>query len=170
MKIKMRFIWVLFILLFGCVRYEFPTYPSLDGDYIVRSVTIHHIDNYTSTLFDTVLYDGVFSYQNPIGPLDSMTVGQTRLHFSGIKLYMGFYMINGDPQWENEFYYTISQDILSREWVYLEVDYIIDNTFTKRNYRIIEDGLEYLVLECTQQYSLDGYDNQHTYSLRLEAN
>ena len=41
---------------------------------------------------DTTIFVGDFSYLNPTGPIDSMKVGKTRIHFSGNKMYTGYYL------------------------------------------------------------------------------
>lgn len=147
-------------------QYSEPTYPSLDGTYILRSISINGVNIFESELND-VTYDNPMTviYPNPIGPLDTMKVDKTRISISGNKFYIGYYLQNGDDHWRNEYDMSVSQDFLTGRWVNMNVYYNTDFMNTLRHYVIIEDGLEYLKLECPKQYP-DGPEGEEiNYSL-----
>lgn len=136
----------------GCYQYSEPTFPTLDGTYILRSVTINRSNVYTSEIGDTTIYHGDFSYLNPAGPLDSMKVGKTRIHFSGNKLYTGYYLQNGGDHWHYDYDFTLQQDFITNRWVAINVEYVTPILNSLRRYMIIEDGMEYLMLEGPTEY------------------
>jgi len=115
----------------GCYQYSEPTYPTLDGTYILRSITINSTNMLNSEISDETHDDPMtVVYPNPIGPLDTMKVNKTRISISG-----------NHVQYNTPFF----------------------NTY--RHYLIIEDGLEYMVLECPKQYEDGVYGNEYSYSL-----
>ena len=100
-KVIIPICFILISILTGCYQYSEPTFPTLDGTYILRPVTINRSNVYTSEMSDTTIFVGDFSYLNPAGPLDSMKVGKTRIHFSGNKMYTGYYLQNGGDHWRS---------------------------------------------------------------------
>ena len=100
----------LILSLSSCYQYAEQTYPTLDGTYILRSVTVNGTDVLNSEITNET-YD------------DPMT------------------------------------------FINLNVSYNTPQLNTYRHYVIIEDGLEYLTLECPKQYP-DGVEgNEYNYSL-----
>ncbi len=152
------------VLLFsGCYQYAEHTYPTMDGTYILRSITVNSTDILNSELVD----DDPLSliYPNPIGPLDSMKVNKSRISISGDRLFAGYYLENGGDHWRVEYPLNITQDFITGRWVNMNVSYNTPQLNTYRHYIIIEDGLEYLTLECPKQYP-DGVEgNEYSYSL-----
>lgn len=135
---------LLVVLLSSCRIHEYPTFPILDGKYIVRSITIYRsIEN--PQMLDTTLYDGLFQHKNPIGGLDSLHINQTEISFSGNRLYI----------YQEDFDFRITQDFLTRKWVFLNVDYYVGNYYELRRYTILEDGVEYIVLELPKTGQTD---------------
>ena len=154
------------IILTGCYQYSEPSYPSLDGTYILRSVTVNMTDIMDSELVDEV-YDEpmTFVYPNPIGPLDTLKVNKSRISISGNQLFAGYYLANGGDHWRHSYDISVTRDFVTGHWVNLNVFYNTPLLNTTRHYLIIEDGLEYLVLECPKQYENSHEGNEYSYSL-----
>jgi len=154
------------ISVFTSCQYSEPSYPSLDGTYILRSISINGVNIFESELTDET-YDNPMTiiYPNPIGPLDTMKVDKTRISISGNRFYIGYYLQNGGDHWRYTYDMSVSQDFLTGRWVNMNVYYNTVFMNTLRHYVIIEDGLEYLKLECPKQYP-DGPEGEEiNYSL-----
>ena len=151
-KVIIPICFILISILTGCYQYSEPTFPTLDGTYILRSVTINRSNVYTSEMSDTTIFVGDFSYLNPAGPLDSMKVGKTRIHFSGNKMYTGYYLQNGGDHWRYEYNFNLQQDFVTQRWIAINVEYLTSTLNSLRRYIIIEDGIEYLMLEGPAEY------------------
>lgn len=164
MKNTLPLISIIFVL-FGC-QYSEPSYPTLDGTYILRSITVNETDILSSELTDEFYDDPMtFIYPNPIGPLDTLKVNKTRWSISGNRLFTGYYLENGGDHWRYEYPVNIRQDFVTGRWVNMDVSYNTTFMNTLRHYLIFEDGLEYLILECPKQYP-DGVEgNEVSYSL-----
>ena len=156
----------LILSLSSCYQYAEQTYPTLDGTYILRSVTVNGTDVLNSEMTNETYDDPMtFIYPNPIGPLDTMKVNKSRISISGDCLFAGYYLENGGDHSRNEYHVNITQDFVTGRWVNLNVSYNTPQLNTNRHYVIIEDGLEYLTLECPKQYP-DGVEgNEYNYSL-----
>jgi len=130
------------IVLTGCYQYGEATYPTLDGTYTLNKIVLQ-----TQT-GELVEYDDAFSfvYPNPIGPLDSLKVNKTRIHISGIELYIGYRFVNYVDSWDYNYLFNINRDPLSGEWCYMNVDYIVNGVIYPRNFIILEDGAETMTL------------------------
>lgn len=165
MKNTLTALSIIFILT-GCYQYSEPSYPSLDGTYILRSITVNSTDVLNSELTDETYDDPMtFVYPNPIGPLDTLKVNKTRWSISGNRLYTGYYLENGGDHWRHEYPLSLTQDFLTGRWVNMNVTYNTPSMITLRHFLIIEDGLEYLVLECPKQYEDAPEGNEYSYSL-----
>ena len=137
----------------GCYQYSEPTYPTLDGTYILRSITINSTNMLNSEISDETHDDPMtVVYPNPIGPLDTMKVNKTRISISGNRLFTGYYLANGGDHWRYTYDMNITQDFVTGRWVNMNVQYNTPFFNTYRHYLIIEDGLEYMVLECPKQW------------------
>jgi hypothetical protein len=162
---KIKFLPIV-VVLAGCYPAHEHTYPTLDGTYILRSVTVNTVDIYGSEISDETHDDPMtVVYPTPIGPLDTMKVGKTRISFSGNKMFTGYYLQNGGDHWKYEYDIMLTQDFITGEWVNISVNYDTDSLITTRKYLVIEDGIEYLTIECPKQYNNGPFDNEHSYSL-----
>ena len=158
------YLFISLIIFTGCYQYSEPTYPTLDGTYIIRDITVNSTNIVEGELLDSLYdYPMTFIYPNPIGALDTLKLNKSRIHISGNRLFAGYYLENGGDHWREEYPLSITQDFITRRWVNLNVSY--HSTF--RKYLIIEDGLEYLILECPKQYEDGAYGNEYSYSLTL---
>ena len=153
----------LFILLVftGCYQYSQPTYPTLDGTYTLNSIVLQ------KQYGDVVEYDDPFSfvYPNAIGPLDSLKVNKTRIHISGIELFIGYNYVNYVDSWDYNYLFSINRDPLSGEWLYMNVDYIVNGIIYPRNFIILEDGAETMTLRGPTR-EVDG--EKYHYTLRFD--
>jgi len=158
------YLFISLIIFTGCYQYSEPTYPTLDGTYIIRDITVNSTNIVDGELLDSLYdYPMTFIYPNPIGALDTLKLNKSRIHISGNRLFAGYYLENGGDHWREEYPLSITQDLITRRWVNLNVSY--HSTF--RKYLIIEDGLEYLILECPKQYEDGPYGNEYNYSMTL---
>lgn len=137
-------------LLSSCVKYEQSTLLSLAGEYRVDKVTYEQVDN-TSSSNNMVYYPGDL-YVNPseVFPMDSIEVGFTRIHmdYSMIE----FNPINnpdGSVNWTKEYYYYVHGQTSNFSLGYLQFD--INGSV--RTFKIVDDGLESLVLRSTGTWS-----------------
>jgi hypothetical protein len=141
---------VLFLLssvLTGCLVYEQPSYPSLDGTYVVTCVTIEcdELDIFEEHCENTTVFT-----QLPSTPLDTLKINKTKIHISGNQISMKDYLLNGEVEWLEDYPLRINQDLITGAWSHLSILY---PNREPRTYRITEDGLEYLILGFTQELS-----------------
>lgn len=141
---------VLFLLssvLTGCLVYEQPSYPSLDGTYVVTCVTIEctELDIFEEHCENTTVFT-----QLPSTPLDTLKINKTKIHISGNEIYMKDYLLNGEVEWLEDYPLRINQDLITGAWSHLSILY---PNRDPRTYRITGDGLEYLILSYTQELS-----------------
>ena len=141
---------VLFLFLFvftGCLIYEQPSYPSLDGTYVVTCVTIEctELDIFEEHCENTTVFT-----QLPSTPLDTLKINKTKIHISGNQISMKGSLFNGQIIWYPKYPLRINQDLITGAWSHLSILY---PNREPRTYRITEDGLEYLILGFTQELS-----------------
>jgi len=160
MKQITTYIFILLVFT-GCYQYSQPTYPTLDGTYTLNSIVLQ------KQYGDVVEYDDPFSfvYPNAIGPLDSLKVNKTRIHISGIELFIGYNYVNYVDSWDYNYLFSINRDPLSGEWRYMNVDYIVNGVIYPRNFIILEDGAETMTLRGPTR-EVDG--EKYHYTLRFD--
>lgn len=151
----------LLITLVGCEKYELETYPTLDGTYRVSSVTMtindDQITNYINS-GETVWFPSVD------GPLEELIIDETKIHFSGNKLYTGFVSDDWGSDWVHDFNIRINSDFYTGSWT----NFTVTDYPYPRNYNIIQDGLEYLKLNRRTQYTdVNDSDIEVEYSITL---
>jgi hypothetical protein len=133
-------------LLSSCVKYEQSTLLSLAGEYRVDKVTYEQVDN-TSSSNNMVYYPGDL-YVNPseVFPMDSIEVGFTRIHmdYSMIR-FSPTNNVDGSVNWTKEYYYYVHGQTSNFSLGYLQFD--INGSV--RTFKIVDDGLESLVLRST---------------------
>ena len=140
----------LVVLFSGCLIYEQPTYPTLDGEYILESMKIIEEDIFNRGETNLKI-DLSETYPNPIGPLDTLKVFKTRIHISGPQLLVSPYVFMGDEEWGDTLYFVVEQDISDRsEWNRMNIEYL----GTVRKYKIIEDSIDSFALRSTEAYDL----------------
>lgn len=154
----------LVFLFSGCLVYEQPTYPILDGTYELTEIYVSETDLTYSEAVDSYS-DLSLIYPNPVGPLDSMKVHKTKIHLSGNRLHIGYYVQGGQPKWRYVYDFTLMQDILTGGWDYMEVDYVTDSGRLVRDYKVESKSLERLRIKCSPQFDSNTH---YTYWLSFD--
>ena len=137
----------------ACEVYEEPSYPTLSGTYKVEFVSTTGQNLLSGEITDTLITSGTFKLKNPIEPFDELDIGE-RISFDYSKIYGGYYLSNLGDDWYYDFHYWVHQDLATREYRRIEIDYFN----TKRIFTIIEDGIDYLILSSSGQWE-DGSPN-----------
>lgn len=135
-------------------QYSQPKTLSLSGEYIVDKITYSKIEN--STTPDETVYYGGDIYVNPNGtfPMDSISVGFTRWHLDYSVISFDPHTLNtGQVIWEKQYFYTVTNHYTNYDLGYL--DFTMDNG-GRRVFKIIDDGVENLVLRTTGQWGAYG--------------
>jgi len=139
---------VIFVLV-SCVRYTQPKLLSLSGEYRIDKITYEKTDNTDTLEFDVIL-DGMYVNTSEVDVLDTIIVGFTSLHldYSMIRFKPNA-NIDGSKTWTKEYYYYVHGPYSVYDLGYMEFD--CDGT--NRRWKILDDGLESLVVRTTGQWS-----------------
>jgi hypothetical protein len=144
-------------IFFGCEKdiiepypSGYSTYPTLDGTYLVSFVRHDGVNTYEGYDDNNTKYDGVVS--TSIGDLN---VGEEKVSFSGATFYMGYEVFHGGDDWNEEYYFDVSQGV-DGFWDDLRIDYFIGGVLYPRNFIIEEDGLEHILLKFPNQQLSNG--------------
>jgi hypothetical protein len=135
-------------------QYSQPKTLSLSGEYIVDRITYSKIEN--STTPDEQVYNGGDIYVNPNGtfPMDSISVGFTRWHLDYSVISFSPRTLNtGRVIWSKQYYYSVINHSTNYDLGY--IDFTTDNG-GRRVFKIIDDGIENLVLRTTGQWGSYG--------------
>jgi hypothetical protein len=148
----MRSIFCLFSVIFvlsSCVKYSEPKLLSLSGEYRIDKITYEKTDNTDTLEFDVIL-DGMYINQSEIDVLDTIIIGGTSLHldYSMIR-FKPIANQDGSKTWTKEYYYYVHGPYSIYDLGYLEFD--CDGT--NRRWKILDDGLESLVVRTTGQWT-----------------
>lgn len=149
----MKYLIILIILLSltSCYKqYSQPKTLSLSGEYIIDKITYSKIENSTSP-GDKVYYAGDI-YKNPNGsfPMDSISVGFTEWHLDYSVISFNPHTLNtGQVIWEKQYFYTVINHYTNYDLGY--IDFTMDDG-SRRIFKIIDDGVENLVLRTTGQW------------------
>ena len=137
---------VSFFILTSCIKYEQPKLLSLSGEYRIDKVTYEEIDN-TSSSNNMVYYPGdLYVNPNEKFPMDSIYVGFTRIHMDYAMMRFGpINNSDGSVNWTKEYYYYVHGQTTQYDLGYIKVD--IDGS--TRIFKVVDDGLESLVLRTT---------------------
>ena len=154
----MKYIVIILISLLtltSCYKqYSQPKTLSLSGEYIVDKITYSKVEN--STTPDETVYYGGDIYVNPNGtfPIDSISVGFTRWHLDYSVISFNPHTLNtGQVIWEKQYFYNVVNHYTNYDLGY--IDFTMDNG-GRRIFKIIDDGVENLVLRTTGQWSSYG--------------
>lgn len=154
----MKYIVIILISLLtltSCYKqYSQPKTLSLSGEYIVDKITYSKVEN--STTPDETVYYGGDIYVNPNGtfPMDSISVGFTRWHLDYSVISFNPHTLNtGQVIWEKQYFYNVVNHYTNYDLGY--IDFTMDNG-GRRIFKIIDDGVENLVLRTTGQWSSYG--------------
>lgn len=137
----------LILALTSCVKYEEPKSLSLSGEYRIDKITYESIGNNPVTM---VYYPGQL-YVNPseTAPLDTIEVGFSRLALDYSTVYINpIDYPNGTTVWQNQYFYFVHGQYSAYDLGYIQFDY----NGTTRTWKIIDDGLESLVIRTSGSY------------------
>jgi len=146
----MKNILYIFLLLFvitSCVKYGEPVSLSLSGEYVIDKIVY---DNRDDDNLDQVFYPGDL-YVNPseTKPLDSIKVGITKLALDYSVIYFNpVVQPSGSTTWNKKYTYYVQGHNNLYDLGYIVFDY----DGTRRVWKIIDDGVESLVIRTSGSY------------------
>lgn len=135
------------LLLVSCQKYEQPPLLSLSGEYKIDKLTYEN----NQTGESVVLYPGetLINYAE-IDVLDTINVGFTEISMDYSTIYFNpVDNLGGTKKWMTQCFYSTFGQRNVNDFGYLKFDY----GGTTRVFKIIDDGVESLVLRTTGQYS-----------------
>jgi len=142
------------VVLYSCQKYEQPSLLRLSGEYVIDKITYSRIENNNSP--NEIVYYPGHTYINPTGqfPLDTIHVGFTRWHFDEMIVSFAPYSTpSGRMVWTKRYFYNVINHHSVNDLGYLDIN--MDNG-TRRILKIIDDGLESMVLRSTGQWNVTG--------------
>jgi len=175
---KLFYLLPLFLFtLFGCEKYEEPTYPQLSGQWVVDGVTFPITnDGQQIVLSDTVVVadrdltgvDGngvgtfVNNWSDPDIPWhDKFIIGETVWEFETNIVGLPNRGDDGSPTYKVWDYYSLKPDLVDKDyWNGLKI-----SSSRERNYIIVQYGLNTITLEIPRVWTMYRY-NGETYFLR----
>jgi len=136
------------VIIYSCQTYEQPKLLSLSGEYRIDKITYEKIDNASSADYQ-VFYPGT-TFINPTErfPMDTIYVGFT----SWAMDYAHIYMVPernsaGGTDWQKRYFYSILNQTVG------DLGYLTFNCEgSRRIFKIIDDGLESLILRSSGQW------------------
>jgi hypothetical protein len=152
----MKSIFYLFFVGFSlssCVKYTQPKLLSLSGEYRIDKVTVEETDNSGNpkyTIYDNPDPDSSYINSSEVDVLDTIQLFYTSIHldYSMIR-FKPIANVDGSKTWTKEYYYYVHGPYSIYDLGYLEFD--CDGT--NRRWKILDDGLESLVVRTTGQWS-----------------
>ena len=151
------------LTLTSCVKYGEPVSLSLSGEYVIDKIVYENRDN---SSLNQVIYPGS-DYVNPseTAPLDSISVGQTRiaLDYSVIYFNPTDDPSTGTTTWGKKFTYYVSGHNSLYDLGYIKFDY----DGTRRVWKIIDDGVESLVIRTSGSYDYGSNGSGETTTMYL---
>ena len=154
---------VSFLLLSSCLKYEEPKLLSLSGEYRIDKITYENRDDQSQNL---VFYPGPW-YVNPseTSPMDSIHVGFTKiaLDYSVIYFDPTDDPLSGGTTWNKKFTYHVQGNRNLYDLGYIVFNY----DGTRRIWKIIDDGLESLVIRTSGSYDSGSNSSGETTTMIL---
>lgn len=141
------YIFLLFFVITSCVKYGEPVSLSLSGEYVIDKIVY---DNRDDDNLDQVFYPGDL-YVNPseTKPLDSIKVGITKLALDYSVIYFNpVEQPSGSTTWNKKYTYYVQGHNNLYDLGYIVFDY----DGTRRVWKIIDDGVESLVIRTSGSY------------------
>ena len=154
---------VLVLVFSSCMKYAEPKLLSLSGEYRIDKITYENRDN---SNLNQVFYPGdLYVNQSETKPLDSISVGFTRMALDYSVIY---FSPNDDPStgsttWSKKFTYTIQGHNNLYDLGYISFNY----EGTKRVWKIIDDGVESLVIRTSGSYDYGNNTSGETTTMFL---
>ena len=156
--------FLLLILIFSsCLKYSEPKLLSLSGEYRIDKITYENFDN---SSYNQVFYPGDL-YVNPseTKPLDSIAVGFTKLALDYGTIYFNPIenQMSGSTTRTKQYPYVVH----GQNSIY-DLGYIIfDYDGTRRVWKIIDDGVESLVIRTSGSYDYGSNSSGETTTMFL---
>ena len=141
------FILLSIFTLTSCVKYGEPKSLSLSGEYVIDKIVYEDRDNDSSFM---VFYPAD-EYVNPseTKPLESIIVGQTKLALDYSVIYFDpTDTPSGSTTWNKKYTYYVQGHNNLYDLGYIVFDY----DGTRRVWKIIDDGVESLVIRTSGSY------------------
>ena len=156
------FLAPLILFLTSCVKYAEPKSLSLSGEYLIDKITYESNGNNPTNM---VFYPGDFYVNDSeTSPLDTIKVGFTRIAMDYATIYMNpVEYPNGTTVWTDKYYYFVHGQYSAYELGYIQFDY----NGTRRTWKIIDDGMESLVLRTSGSYDYGNAGPQETTTIFL---
>ena len=156
------FLAPLMLFLTSCVKYAEPKSLSLSGEYRIDKITYESNGNNPTNM---VFYPGDFYVNDSeTSPLDTIKVGFTRIAMDYATIYMNpVEYPNGTTVWTDKYYYFVYGQYSAYELGYIQFDY----NGTRRTWKIIDDGMESLVLRTSGSYDYGNAGPQETTTMFL---
>ena len=131
----------------SCVKYAQPPLLSLSGEYRIDKITYENKDN---SSLNQVFYPGdLYVNQSETKPLDTIAVGFTRIALDYSVIYFSpIDMANGTTNWTKKFTYYVNGQRNVYDYGYIVFDY----DGTRRVWKILDDGVESLVIRTSGSY------------------
>lgn len=164
----MKKIFVLFPLLFvlfisSCVKYAEPKLLSLSGEYRIDKITYENKDN---SSLNQVFYPGdLYVNESETKPLDTIAVGFTRMALDYAVIYFDPIdnPLTSTTTWTKKFTYTVRGHNNVYDLGYIVFDY----NGTRRVWKILDDGLESLVIRTSGSYDYGSNTSGETTTMFL---
>jgi hypothetical protein len=156
------FLAPLILFLTSCVKYAEPPSLSLSGEYRIDKITYESNGN---NPINMVFYPGDFYVnESETSPLDTIKVGFTRIAMDYATIYMNpVEYPNGTTVWTDKYYYFVHGQYSPYELGYIQFDY----NGTRRTWKIIDDGMESLVIRTSGSYDYGNSGPQETTTMFL---
>jgi hypothetical protein len=149
-----RLVFILAIIPFitSCLKYSEPKSLSLSGEYVIDKITYQETDGDPSPQDSTYLTGSVYYDDTDIPSLDTIIVGDTKLH-------MDYSIIRFDPtqnqfggtNWNTEYFYFVH----GQRTAYDLGNIVFDCEGTRRIWKILDDSNESLTVRTSGQW-VDG--------------
>jgi len=149
-----RLVFILSIIPFftSCLKYSEPKSLSLSGEYVIDKITYQETDGEPSPQDSTYLTGSVYYDDTEIPSLDTIIVGETKLH-------MDYSIIRFDPtqnqfggtEWHTEYYYFVHGQVTA----YDLGNIVFDCEGTRRIWKILDDSNESVTIRTSGQW-IDG--------------
>jgi len=144
----------LLVILTSCYKqYSQPKTLSLSGEYIIDKITYSNIEN--SNPNEQVYYSGdIFINPNESFPMDSIAIGFTRWHLDySVISFNPNILPSGKVIWGDRYVYSVINHYTNYDLGYIDIT--MDNG-GRRIFKIIDDGVENLVLRTTNNWGSYG--------------
>jgi len=143
---------LLLVCLTSCYKqYTQPKTLSLSGEYIVDKITYSVIENSTNPQEQSFYPGTMFINPNESFPMDSILVGFTKWHLDySVISFKPHTLPTGKTVWEKQYFYNVINHYSIYDLGY--IDFTMEDG-SRRVFKILDDGVENLVLRTTGQWA-----------------